>query len=233
MPSPDDVVAVINLLNQMTALLAMELAALTDESDLPSLNNQYDSLLGSEPSSLGTNPCLDILLSENILSQVLAASRMPISAEQQDQLRLEQLKMYEVLLDQSSARARSLLGHQPFLKPLLEVLNECEASEKMCNESQDHLVMLLNQLCSRLRDNVELIDIFFKHDNSVQDKFLIFTILLRFLHTDGHVGSQARDALLLCISLSKAHEGIGSYIANGTDFCQVTSIDFIPTFRII
>ena len=44
--------------------------------------------------------------------------------DQQDQLRLEQLKMYEVLLDQTSARARSLLGHQPFLKPLLEVLNE-------------------------------------------------------------------------------------------------------------
>ena len=49
---------------------------------------------------------------------------MPISQDQQDQLRLEQLKMYEVLLDQTSARARSLLGHQPFLKPLLEVLNE-------------------------------------------------------------------------------------------------------------
>ena len=46
------------------------------------------------------------------------------SIDQQDQLRLEQLKMYEVLLDQTSARARSLLGHQPFLKPLLEVLNE-------------------------------------------------------------------------------------------------------------
>jgi hypothetical protein len=80
-PSPDDVVAVINLLNQMTALLALELAALSEESDLPSLgsSNQYDSLLGSEPSSLGINPCLDILLTENILSHVLAASRMPIS----------------------------------------------------------------------------------------------------------------------------------------------------------
>ena len=80
-PSPDDVVAVINLLNQMTALLALELAALSEESDLPSLgsSNQYDSLLGSEPSSLGIHPCLDILLTENILSHVLAPSRMPIS----------------------------------------------------------------------------------------------------------------------------------------------------------
>lgn len=218
-PSPDDVVAVINLLNQMTALLALELAALSDESDLPSLgsSNQYDSLLGSEPSSLGINPCLDILLTENILSHVLAASRMPISQDQQDQLRLEQLKMYEVLLDQTSARARSLLGHQPFLKPLLEVLNELSQSEKLCNESQDHLVMLLNQLCSRLRDSMEMIEVFF---NVKEDKFVIFSILMRFLHSDGHVGSQARDALLLCISLSKTHEGIGRFIATGTDFCQ-------------
>ena len=226
MPTSDDVVAVINLLNQMTALLAMELSALSDESDLPSLNDQYDSLLSSEPSSLGINPCLDILLSENILSHVLAASRMPITPDQQDQLRLEQLKLYEVLLDQSSARARSLLSHQPFLKPLLEVLNECCTSEyKMCNESQDHLVMLLNQLCSRLRDNIELVEIFFRSsDNNLKgkEKFVIFTILLRFLHSDGHVGSRARDALLLCISLSKSHDGIGDYIANGTDFCHVS-----------
>merc|ERR1712018_460629 len=40
----------------------------------PSLNTK-DSLLGSEPNSLGMNPCLDILLSENVLSHVLAASR--------------------------------------------------------------------------------------------------------------------------------------------------------------
>ena len=94
----------------------------------------------------------------------------------------------------------------------------------MCNESQDHLVMLLNQLCSRLRDNIELVEIFFRSSDKSQkgEKFVIFTILLRFLHSDGHVGSRARDALLLCISLSKSHDGIGDYIANGTDFCHVS-----------
>ena len=95
----------------------------------------------------------------------------------------------------------------------------CSQSEKLCNESEDHLVMLLNQLCSRLRDSMELIEVFF---NAKEDKFIIFSILLRFLHVDGHVGSQARDALLLCISLSKTHEGIGKFIATGTDFCQVS-----------
>ena len=121
-PSGDDIVAIINLLSQMTALISIELEALAglddENSQLPSLNNKYDSLLGSEPNSLGINPCLDILLSENILSHVLGSSRMPITPDQQDSLRLEQLKLYETLLDQSSARAQSLLSHQPFLKPL-------------------------------------------------------------------------------------------------------------------
>ena len=82
---------------------------------------------------------------------------MPITPEQQDSLRLEQLKLYEVLLDQSSARARSLLSHQPFLRPLLEVLNECCKGEVMCNESETHLVMLLNQGCIEItsRENRE------------------------------------------------------------------------------
>ena len=104
-PSGDDIVAIINLLDQMTALISRELQALAaDESQLPSLNNKYDSLLGSEPNSLGMNPCLDILLSENILSHVLASSRMPITPEQQDCLRLEQIKLYEVLLGEQIFR---------------------------------------------------------------------------------------------------------------------------------
>ena len=86
--------------------------------------------------------------------------------------------------DQSSARARSLLSHQPFLKPLLELLNECCRGEIMCNDSETHLVMLLNQLCSRLQDNPALLEVFFKPDDN-ENKFIIFSILLRFLHFEG------------------------------------------------
>jgi hypothetical protein len=224
-PTPDDVVAVLNLLDQLTTLISMELSALAEDLEFASLgSNKYDSLGGSEPSSLGSNPCLDILLSENILAHILAASRMPISQEQQDQLCLQQLKLYEALLDQSSSRARSLLSHQPFLKPLLDLLNECCQSDVMCNETKLHLVMLLNQLCSRLQDNAELLEIFFKKtaEDTNNEQFVIFSILLRFLHSEGVVGSRARDALLLCMALSKTHDGIGQYIAKGTNFCPVS-----------
>ncbi len=226
--------AVQNLLDQMTALISMELSALEQDLVFDSLT-QPDSLGGSEPSSLGTNPCLDILLSENILSHVLAASRMPISPEHQDTLRLQQLKLYETLLDQSSSRAKSLLAHQPFLRPLLDLLTEfCQNNDNqtynMSKDTKVHLMMLLNQLCSRLQDNTDLLEVFFKpaKDQSSSGKqqsgneFVIFSILVNFLHSEGKIGSRARDALLLCISLSKTHDGIGEYIAKRTHFCHVS-----------
>ena len=78
-PSLDDVVAVVNLLDQMIALLQMELA--TEAEDvLNSLEDEGDSN-PDDPLSLSdsNSPCLDILLSENIPAHILAASRMPVS----------------------------------------------------------------------------------------------------------------------------------------------------------
>ena len=46
------------------------------------VQNQHPFLTrqdSSEPNSLTNTPCLDILLSENILAHILAASRMPVS----------------------------------------------------------------------------------------------------------------------------------------------------------
>lgn len=58
-PSADDVVAMTNLLDQMTSLLEVELTKSKD-----------DPL-----------PCLDLLLSENVLAHILATSRMPVSIQ--------------------------------------------------------------------------------------------------------------------------------------------------------
>ena len=46
------------------------------------VKNQHPPLYrqdSSEPNSMTNTPCLDILLSENILAHILAASRMPVS----------------------------------------------------------------------------------------------------------------------------------------------------------
>ena len=61
-------------------------------------------------------------------------------------------------------------------------------------------------------------------------KFLIFSILVNYLHRDGKVGQQAKDALLHCMSLSKKNEGVGKYIARHSNFCTVRP-QFPKSFR--
>ena len=44
-------------------------------------------------------------------------------------MRLQQLKLYETLLGGTAERARQLLSHQPFLRPLLDLLNQFAAAK--------------------------------------------------------------------------------------------------------
>jgi hypothetical protein len=55
-------------------------------------------------------------------------------------------------------------------------------------------------------------------------RFVIFTLLIPFVHREGGIGQQARDALLLCMSLSKKNENVGSYIAEHSNVCPVSVI---------
>jgi hypothetical protein len=87
-PSPDDLVAVVNLLAQMTTLLQLELEAAEQMAKAVQDNDQCDQttlcLDSRDPlDSLQEPvlPCLDVLLSENILFHVLATSRMPVSSD--------------------------------------------------------------------------------------------------------------------------------------------------------
>ena len=52
-------------------------------------------------------------------------------------------------------------------------------------------------------------------------KFLMFSLLMPYVHYEGSVGQQARDALLLIMALSAKHQRIGVYIAEHSDFCPV------------
>ncbi len=89
MPTSDDMVAVLNLLDQMTSLLDLEMeadkrlrdeegdAAAADAATEASESNGAPTL-DSLPIVDRRLPCLDLLLSENIPSHVLATSRMPV-----------------------------------------------------------------------------------------------------------------------------------------------------------
>lgn len=60
---------------------------------------------------------------------------------------------------------------------------------------------------------------------------LIFSLLVPFIHRDGAIGQQARDALLLVMAASASHESVARYIAENSYFCPV-SVDFIEPFLI-
>ncbi|KAJ9590796.1 hypothetical protein L9F63_016182, partial [Diploptera punctata] len=133
-------------------------------------------------------------------------------------VRLEQLKLYELLVSHSR---HQLLVHEPFLRPLLKLLASC-VGEVFPLELEKRLVVLLNQLCVSLMQNIELLDLFFyASPDQGSAKFVIFTLLIPFVHREGGIGQQARDALLLCMSLSKKNENVGLYIAEHSNVCPV------------
>lgn len=46
-------------------------------------------------------------------------------------------------------------------------------------------------------------------------------MLIPYVHREGPLGHQARDALLLCMSLSQKNSNVGTYIAKYSSMCPV------------
>lgn len=55
-------------------------------------------------------------------------------------------------------------------------------------------------------------------------RFIIFNLLIPHIHREGGVGQQARDAMLLCMSISKKNDEVGLYIADQSNICPVSSL---------
>lgn len=55
----------------------------------------------------------------------------------------------------------------------------------------------------------------------VCNRFTVFSLLIHYVHRDGALGQQARDALLLCMVLSKNNEAIAEFIAHQSTVCPV------------
>jgi len=81
-------------------------------------------------------------------------------------VRLEQIKLYELLISHSG----TLLAHEPVTRPLLRLLEEC-ANDVMPLEVEKKLVVLLNQLCVALMQNMALLDLFFHPTASAKNNY--------------------------------------------------------------
>uniref|UniRef100_A0A3Q2XLF3 FHF complex subunit HOOK interacting protein 1Aa n=1 Tax=Hippocampus comes TaxID=109280 RepID=A0A3Q2XLF3_HIPCM len=135
-----------------------------------------------------------------------------------DAMKLEQLKMYEMLVCQSR---QPLLHHKPVLRPLMMLLSACSGSGG-APDVEAQLVLLLHQLCCVLAKDPSVLELFF-HTSEDQGaaNFLIFSLLIPFIHREGTVGQQARDALLLIMSLSAENRRVAQHVAENTFFCPV------------
>ncbi|XP_037708956.1 UPF0518 protein CG3558 isoform X4 [Drosophila subpulchrella] len=220
-PSHDDVLGVVSHLDYMVTLLLVELH-----------HCNKVSLPAAEASGPPAAPCLEFLLSENLLDKLYEWACT--TGRYANAVRLEQLKLYELLVSHSR---HQLLCHEPFLRPLLKILASSQG-EIFPPDLEKRLVILLNQLCVVLMQNVHLLDLFFfsaqtqvqeqiLNGNVAQPKsgtttnFIIFSLLIPYVHREGSLGHQARDALLLCMALSQKNSNIGTYIAQYSSICPL------------
>ncbi|GIX97207.1 FTS and Hook-interacting protein [Caerostris extrusa] len=198
LPTADDVTGVINNLDQMITLLLQE--AQQSAACLTNGNSQADP----EP----TGPLLSYLLMEGCLDKLFSWSVR--TGEFVNILKLEQLKFYEILVTNCH---QDLLFHKPIVRPLLRLLASC--GDCVPVEVEKRLIILLNTLCVCLTQFPDLLQVFFgassDHGSTRSEKRDMYVL----------VAWQARDALLLCMALSRRNESIGIYIAEHSNFCPV------------
>ncbi|XP_067848172.1 FHF complex subunit HOOK-interacting protein 1A [Heptranchias perlo] len=165
----------------------------------------------AEDTAMG--PILEFVVTENVMEKLFLWS---LRKEFTDEMKIEQLKMYEMLVTQCH---QPLLHHKPILKPLMMMLSSCSGTTTPPVETE--LVLLLNQLCSILAKDPSILELFF-HTSEDQGaaNFLIFSLLIPFIHREGGVGQQARDALLFIMSMS-AEQDVAKHIVENTYFCPV------------
>uniref|UniRef100_UPI0037E96AC1 FHF complex subunit HOOK-interacting protein 1A-like n=1 Tax=Semicossyphus pulcher TaxID=241346 RepID=UPI0037E96AC1 len=162
-------------------------------------------------------PILEFVVLEGVMERLFLWS---LRRQFTEDMKLEQLRMYQMLLSQAR---QPLLHHKPVLRPLMMLLASCAgAGTDSGGAVEAELVLLLNQLCVALVKDPSVLELFF-HTSEDQGaaNFLLFSLLIPYTHRQGSVGQQARDALLLIMSLSASDPRVAQHIAENTYFCPV------------
>lgn len=184
-------------------------------------------LLTEEECGVGgaMGPILEFVLLENVMERLFVWS---LRRDFTEAAKLEQLCMYEMLV----SRARQpLLHHKPILCPFVMLLSSCGSGSSSAAVEAE-LVRLLHRLCCMLaRDDTALqLFLFQSGQDQGSANFLLFSLLLPFVHRDGPVGVQARDALALIMALSMRDIAVANHITQNTYFCPVSRVGVITLF---
>ncbi|XP_008286998.1 protein FAM160A1-like [Stegastes partitus] len=170
-------------------------------------------------------PILELVVLEGVMERLFLWS---LRRQFTEDMKLEQLRMYQMLLSQAR---QPLLHHKPVLRPLMMLLASCAgAAADGGGVVEAELVLLLNQLCAALVKDPSVLELFF-HTSEDQGaaNFLLFSLLIPFTHRQGSVGQQARDSLLLIMSLSASEPRVAQHIAQNTYFCPLTVEEVMTT----
>ncbi|XP_076969942.1 FHF complex subunit HOOK-interacting protein 1B isoform X3 [Tamandua tetradactyla] len=197
----DDLSAVRNHTYQMLTLLAEDRA-------VPS-------------ASLTPGPLLEFALHEDLLTRVLAWQlQWDELGDGVEERRAEQLKLFEMLVSESR---QPLLRHGPVREALLTLLDACGRPVPSSPALDEGLVLLLSQLCVCVAREPSLLEFFLQPppEPGAAPRLLLFSRLVPFVHREGTLGQQARDALLLLMALSAGSPTVGRYIADHSYFCPV------------
>ncbi|KAM9850677.1 FHF complex subunit HOOK-interacting protein 1B [Aulostomus maculatus] len=201
--SSDDLTAVRNHTDQMLCLLAEE---------------RPTEVFEGSPNLPPMGPILELVVTENIL-ECLVQWHLCRGLDPDSQGAL--LKLFEMLIGQSQ---QPLLQHTAILHPLLRLLGVCADPELGCPSAlENSLVLLLNQICVSMARQPVVLEMLFRAAPAQQGStnLLIFSLLVPFIHRDGAIGQQARDALLLVMAASASNEAVAHYISENSYFCPV------------
>lgn len=146
-------------------------------------------------------PILEFVVLEGVMERLFLWS---LRRQFTEDMKLEQLRMYQMLLSQAK---QPLLHHKPVLRPLMMLLASCAGAAGgeppsssafdvfYCDEShcllpadsggvvEAELVLLLNQLCAALVKDPSVLELFF-HSSEDQGaaNFLLFSLLIPYIH---------------------------------------------------
>ncbi|XP_029457776.1 FTS and Hook-interacting protein [Rhinatrema bivittatum] len=182
-------------------------------------NNTYQmmNLLAEDRprDEVAMGPILGFVVSENILERLL---RWHLQWDFSEEKKVEQLKLYEMLISQSR---QPLLRHKPVLQPLVNLLSTF-SPQPASPVLENNLVLLLNQLCVSMVKEPSILELFFASPaEQGPTNLIIFSLLIPFIHQEGVIGQQARDALLLIMAMSASNQTVARYITENSYFCPV------------
>uniref|UniRef100_A0A1I8G3E9 DUF5917 domain-containing protein n=1 Tax=Macrostomum lignano TaxID=282301 RepID=A0A1I8G3E9_9PLAT len=200
----DDVEPVVHYVDQMLSLLIEERPPAAAAGEAASAGQQPGQILA----------CAE---RERVFDLLLAWSNRA-TGECLERLKLEQLKQYELLIGQCR---QSVVGRVPILRPLLRLVQSC-CSAGSSRAVESSVVLILHQLCVVLNRSPNLLDACLEVGRAeAGSQFLVFSLLVPYVHREASIGQHARDALLLVMALSARNQEVGRFIAFSSDFCPV------------